>query len=90
MGRQQADRGHGNPGTATFTLNFGAALGSSISIDDLFVRYQSINAPGIAGGSGVGTVVVVPEPATWAMLILGFGLAGASLRRRRGATHVTA
>lgn len=25
----------------------------------------------------------VPEPATWAMLILGFGLAGASLRRRR-------
>ena len=27
----------------------------------------------------------VPEPATWAMLIAGFGLAGASLRRRRQA-----
>jgi len=26
----------------------------------------------------------VPEPATWAMLILGFGLVGASARRRRG------
>lgn len=25
----------------------------------------------------------VPEPATWAMMIAGFGLAGASLRRRR-------
>jgi choice-of-anchor A domain-containing protein len=28
----------------------------------------------------------VPEPATWAMLILGFGAAGAVLRRRRAAT----
>ena len=27
----------------------------------------------------------VPEPATWAMMIAGFGLAGATLRRRRGA-----
>lgn len=27
----------------------------------------------------------VPEPATWAMLILGFGAAGAALRRRRAA-----
>ena len=26
--------------------------------------------------------VGVPEPATWAMMILGFGMAGASLRRR--------
>jgi hypothetical protein len=25
----------------------------------------------------------VPEPSTWAMLIAGFGLAGAALRRRR-------
>ena len=27
----------------------------------------------------------VPEPATWAMLITGFGLVGASMRRRRAA-----
>jgi hypothetical protein len=31
----------------------------------------------------------VPEPATWAMMILGFGLVGASLRRR-GIAHVSA
>jgi len=30
----------------------------------------------------------VPEPATWAMMITGFGLAGAALRRRRGALAV--
>ena len=31
-----------------------------------------------------GTAAVVPEPATWALMILGFGSAGAVLRRRRG------
>ena len=31
-----------------------------------------------------GTVIPgVPEPATWAMLIAGFGLVGAAARRRR-------
>lgn len=32
------------------------------------------------------TVAGVPEPATWALLIAGFGLAGAGLRRRSFAT----
>lgn len=30
-------------------------------------------------------VAAVPEPASWAMLITGFGLAGSALRRRRAA-----
>jgi hypothetical protein len=29
------------------------------------------------------SAVDVPEPATWALLLLGFGAAGAALRRRR-------
>jgi hypothetical protein len=32
----------------------------------------------------------VPEPATWAMLIAGFGLVGAAARRRRGVGQLTA
>jgi hypothetical protein len=32
-------------------------------------------------------VTAVPEPATWALAITGFGLAGAALRRRRRMTH---
>ena len=30
------------------------------------------------------SVAAVPEPATWAMMILGFGLVGGAMRRRRG------
>jgi hypothetical protein len=32
----------------------------------------------------------VPEPATWAMMLLGFGLIGFSLRRRPGREHTAA
>lgn len=38
--------------------------------------------PPPGGGGGVG---VIPEPATWAMMIAGFGLVGAAARRRRTA-----
>jgi len=38
------------------------------------------------GGSLVPAAVTdVPEPASWALMICGFGLAGFSLRSRRGA-----
>ncbi|MBU0801782.1 MAG: choice-of-anchor C family protein [Alphaproteobacteria bacterium] len=32
----------------------------------------------------VSVTAAVPEPATWAMMILGFGLVGGAMRRRRG------
>ncbi len=35
------------------------------------------------GGTGVG----VPEPASWSLMIAGFSLAGAALRRRRKCGH---
>lgn len=38
----------------------------------------------------VNTVPAVPEPATWAMMIAGFGLTGAAIRRRRASTAVAA
>lgn len=48
-------------------------------------------APGYATGSAIAvslsgeSLAAVPEPATWGMMIVGFGLASASIRRRRGA-----
>jgi hypothetical protein len=40
--------------------------------------------PGIPG-NGTLTIAAVPEPASWAMLIAGFGLTGAVMRRRKAA-----
>ena len=38
---------------------------------------------GGASGSGTFNIAPVPEPATWALMLLGFGGAGAMLRRRK-------
>ncbi|WP_310474313.1 PEPxxWA-CTERM sorting domain-containing protein [Sandarakinorhabdus sp.] len=53
-----------------FGPNGGTTTGGAFSIDNLTI-----------GASGV-----VPEPASWAMLIAGFGLVGAAARRRRAVT----
>ena len=39
----------------------------------------------VADGSDIAPLTSVPEPASWAMMILGFGCIGAMVRRRRGA-----
>lgn len=43
------------------------------------VRNMSWTGPAVGGSTGV------PEPATWAMLIAGFGIAGIAVRRHRAA-----
>ncbi|MGZ6017308.1 MAG: PEPxxWA-CTERM sorting domain-containing protein [Phenylobacterium sp.] len=45
-------------------------LFNDLAIDDISIQGQAV-----AG---------VPEPASWALMIAGFGLAGAAIRRRRG------
>ena len=75
----------GNTGTGTFTLNFSSAK-TTVSLSDLYVRYQSVYGGDEWGGSAVGEVVTsnaVPEPATWAMMIVGFGAIGSTLRSAR-------
>jgi hypothetical protein len=63
-------------------------------IDNVFVYNTTLSAAEIAEIRATGfpnkPVSAVPEPATWAMMLAGFGLAGAGLRRRRIATTVLA
>ena len=83
----------GDQGTGQFTLNFNAAVGN-VTLNNFFARYQSIdNVPGFKNdNSAVGVALwlePIPEPSSWAMLIAGFGLVGAALRRRRMMAHST-
>jgi hypothetical protein len=57
-------------GSAPFTLN------------DFVDRYASIAALNNQSGEGHPFIPAVPEPATWAMMLLGFGALGGMLRRR--------
>ncbi len=62
------------PGVTSDLFTFNAALDSHYT---LFLVNQDFIITTVSGDAGV------PEPAVWSMMILGFGLAGAALRRRR-------
>ena len=75
----------GGTTSGSFTLTYSGNI-SSIQLDDYYVRYQSIDGAGIAddsSGAGVGIESAVPEPATWALMLFGFGAVGHSMRRRK-------
>lgn len=69
-------------GITTNAINIGFtnfALGTDLKNGNVIIASTSAFAsPGAAGA--------VPEPATWAMMLIGFGAIGVGMRRRRGAT----
>ena len=54
-----------------------AVYGYGLNADQVSEIYRSRNEPATTPGA-------VPEPATWAMMLGGFGLVGAGMRRRSG------
>ena len=57
-------------------FDFGGATVNQIVISSSDFSYELDNVAGAVSGA-------VPEPATWAMMIVGFGAVGAMIRRRR-------
>lgn len=69
----------------TFQLVFDPT--TDITMSDFVVRYQSIIGATNGASSAIGRQTTpppsVPEPATWAMMLFGFGAAGMLMRRNR-------
>ena len=76
----------GQSGSGTLSLAFNSNQ-TAITLSNFFTRYQSLDAPGIEGGSASGQVTTpsspVPEPAAWMMMLVGFGAIGFALRKKR-------
>lgn len=92
-------RASGGPFQPFSFNNFGArSTFSGLTQDAFFTLTTKNNPDGVPAGSGtpvftIGQVAVptaVPEPASWAMMIGGFGLLGAASRRRTRARTVHA
>jgi hypothetical protein len=82
----------GNTAMGTFFLDYAGSGMTSLTLDNFVVRYQSLGLDGRGSGIGSGEEIPdpsggpVPEPSTWAMMLLGFGAIGYAMRRRRAAT----
>ncbi len=63
------------------TIQFGGTTATSVDPSNCF---DCVAVFGYTGGSPVAflSLDAVPEPATWALMIVGFGLVGTTLRRR--------
>ncbi len=71
--------------TETFT-NFNGGFVSAYTDDGSLLTSVKFTTNADISGSGqtrFGGMVAVPEPSTWALMLLGFGGAGAMIRRRR-------
>lgn len=45
--------------------------------------HTGLPVPNLLTSEGTGSLSAAPEPASWAMMLVGFGLAGTAMRRRR-------
>lgn len=61
----------------------GTSLTASSTVQNLLTFKAGADNYTLQFQSLVGPVAAVPEPATWAMMLAGFGMIGFSLRRRR-------
>lgn len=81
-GSNNGPRAPGETWAGDLGIEFTSALPSSITLANPIIRFQNT----VPTGSDIGTpggTPPVPEPATWAMMLMGFGATGVALRRSR-------
>ena len=76
-----------SPASSTADSAFQLLLSGYDSYDSYFTYGGAAFSPGASPPPPPPPNNAVPEPATWAMMIGGFALAGATLRRRKAAVR---
>ncbi len=71
---QGASQGFGDPSTGTIV---------QLTSQGTNYRYGAGQAPGISFVNDQDRNAALPEPASWAMMLVGFGAIGTAVRRRR-------
>jgi hypothetical protein len=77
----------GDAGGTLFLIGTGPTVLTGLS-GELTVGYWDSDYGDNSGTQSL-SIFAVPEPAAWAMMLVGFGAAGATLRRRRGRALAT-
>jgi hypothetical protein len=71
----------------SFTQTFNTAVGTTYNLSYLFTLTTCRGCSAVPNGlritAGEPTAGAVPEPSTWALMLLGFGGVGYSMRRKR-------
>lgn len=74
----------GTPGSGVFqsqsSLDFAPTIAFSPAVGNYYVQVDYIALSGEVAGGAITSVV--PEPASWGMMLVGFGALGIALRRR--------
>lgn len=86
----QSDGAFGNSRVGDFgglQLYSGSASAPTLPTGTFFLNRPPSDAQ--VGTLTVSTVAAIPEPATWAMMAVGFGLAASAMRRRKVTTRVS-
>lgn len=86
----QSDGAFGNNRVGDFgglQLYSGSAGAPTLLTGTFFLNRPPSDAQ--VGTLTVSTVAAIPEPATWAMMAVGFGLAASAMRRRKVTTRVS-
>lgn len=78
------DGSDGNTAFASFSQDFTVSTAGSYNI----VFTQSAGSPNIGNLIDNVSLTVVPEPASWAMMITGFGIVGGAMRRRHAGGRI--